>query len=175
LLEIQVCQDPRMIPYSRIIALDGKFAEILNGPLAQGAMIAESSPYGYNEGPPQLKQQYFTYLTTEARRSKLHLPYLLRLSQGTYRCSISGQNSQQHWNGEYGSLILLHRSPIHVLTQHVPTVCPQHPSAKTYPPDRNVDRLHTVVQDDGSYAPLLLRHRHPGHGFMRQSGCSLRE
>ncbi|KAK4929188.1 hypothetical protein LTR49_004085 [Elasticomyces elasticus] len=81
MLEIRAVQDPRQIPYSRILTLDGKFAEILNGPLASGMVTAEDDGPVYNPRRPHLRQQYFTYLTTEARRCKLHLPYLLRLQQ----------------------------------------------------------------------------------------------
>ncbi|KAK1064110.1 hypothetical protein LTR33_012144 [Friedmanniomyces endolithicus] len=80
LLEIRAFQDPSQIPYSRIMTIDDKFAEILTGPLVSGAATAEHAAK-YSGDRPHLRQQYFTYLTTEARRCKLHLSYLLRLSQ----------------------------------------------------------------------------------------------
>ncbi|KAK3109497.1 hypothetical protein LTR53_017198 [Teratosphaeriaceae sp. CCFEE 6253] len=82
LLEIQVVRDLHEIAYSRIVTLDARFAEILDGPLVSGIVTDESNLDRYDHGNLHLKrQQYFTYLTTEARRCKLHLPYLLRLDQ----------------------------------------------------------------------------------------------
>lgn len=83
LLDIRAVQDPQQISYTRIVTLDGKFAEILNRPLASGMLTRESGSSSYDPTRPHIRQQYFTYLTTEARRCKLHLPYLLRLQQGT--------------------------------------------------------------------------------------------
>jgi hypothetical protein len=86
MLEIQATSDIHKIPYVRIRELDARFSDLLAG-LPAALRLDNTNEQDYESASnvvthhPHLKQKYFTYLTTEARRCKLHLPYLLRVQQ----------------------------------------------------------------------------------------------
>ncbi|KAK5110076.1 hypothetical protein LTR62_006321 [Meristemomyces frigidus] len=86
LLEMETVPDLSSLSYDRILALDKKFVDLIEG--LPGAFRLESDVDTFRHDEANLatssvilKQKYFTYLTTEARRCKLHLPYLLRSQQ----------------------------------------------------------------------------------------------
>ncbi|KAK4552488.1 hypothetical protein LTR86_010332 [Recurvomyces mirabilis] len=86
LMQMQSASDISSIPYGRILALDRKFVELIEGlpetlRLEGDVVLKPSQVDTGSRNGPNIKQRYFTYLTTEARRCKLHLPYLFRVQQ----------------------------------------------------------------------------------------------
>ncbi|EMD00763.1 hypothetical protein BAUCODRAFT_20800 [Baudoinia panamericana UAMH 10762] len=81
------------IPYEHIIHLDNKFSALLDSlpvDLQLDNLKLSSNDLSDVPRPLNVKQAYFTFLTVEARRCKLHLPYLLRVKQNNrYKYSRS--------------------------------------------------------------------------------------
>ncbi|TKA31045.1 hypothetical protein B0A50_02013 [Salinomyces thailandicus] len=81
LWDIYAVRDPEQIEYDRVKQLDAKFAGLLDNlpnalrldHLKGGDQRTESVTTNH-----LMKQSHFTYLTVEVRRSKVHLPFLLR-------------------------------------------------------------------------------------------------
>ncbi|RMZ08299.1 hypothetical protein D0860_04709 [Hortaea werneckii] len=101
LWDIYTGQDPEQIDYDRVVLLDARFSGLLDG-LPKALKLEHLNDQGLKpEGvtaPQLMKQSYFTYLTIEIRRSKIHLPYLLRAErnpryeQSRTQCLASARN-----------------------------------------------------------------------------------
>ncbi|KAI7000126.1 hypothetical protein KC360_g751 [Hortaea werneckii] len=101
LWDIYVGQDPEQIDYDRVTLLDSRFSGLLDG-LPKALKLEHLNEHGLKpEGVTTsqlMKQSYFTYLTIETRRSKIHLPYLLRAErnpryeQSRTQCLASARN-----------------------------------------------------------------------------------
>ncbi|KAK5122334.1 hypothetical protein LTR85_004245 [Meristemomyces frigidus] len=82
--EIFAVRDPEQIAYEKILALDAKFAALLDDMPAVLRIDQEGQSTHPTVGTSHdqlVKQRYFTYLTIQARRSKLHLPFLVRVER----------------------------------------------------------------------------------------------
>ncbi|RMY33538.1 hypothetical protein D0866_05859 [Hortaea werneckii] len=101
LWDIYTGQDPERIDYDRVTLLDSRFSGLLDR-LPKALKLEhlnddELKPEGVT-APQLMKQSYFTYLTIETRRSKIHLPYLLRAErdpryeQSRTQCLASARN-----------------------------------------------------------------------------------
>lgn len=81
--DIKAVHEPGHTSYSRIMQLDMMFFDLLETiptcltreqwSQSQGILVPPNDEY--------MKQTLFMHLTTEARRCKIHLPYLLRVQQ----------------------------------------------------------------------------------------------
>ncbi|RMY20489.1 hypothetical protein D0866_12524 [Hortaea werneckii] len=101
LLRIQLAEDPEHIDYDRVMLLGSRFSGLLDG-LPKALKMEHLNDQGLKpEGVTAsqlMKQSYFTYLTIETRRSKIHLPYLLRAErdpryeQSRTQCLASARN-----------------------------------------------------------------------------------
>ncbi|KAK4541432.1 hypothetical protein LTR36_008033 [Oleoguttula mirabilis] len=79
--ELFTARDAEQIDYEHILALDARFAALLEDMPIVLRMDQEEQPSKSTVGTSRdqlVKQRYFTYLTIQARRSKLHLPFLVR-------------------------------------------------------------------------------------------------
>jgi len=82
--ELTVAADATCIAYERILELDQRFVDLLNGLPHFLRFDKGSDMDGQIRDGAHLqteKQKYFSYLTIQARRCKLHLPFLLRVAQ----------------------------------------------------------------------------------------------
>lgn len=84
LWDVYAAPDLAQLGYDRVIQLDGKFADLLNDPpdILRIDLAHKSVADGVTSGQ-LMKQSYFTHLTTNVRRTKIHLPYLLRAEQNS--------------------------------------------------------------------------------------------
>ncbi|KAK5132610.1 hypothetical protein LTR08_008809 [Meristemomyces frigidus] len=82
--ELAAVRDPAQVAYKRIIALDRRFAALMEempDVLRLAPDVSKPAPMAGISSAQLEKQRYFIYIVIQTRRAKLHLPFLLRVQQ----------------------------------------------------------------------------------------------